>query len=80
MPKMINVIRRTVDGIVGFCHWTMTDGLKESECGYKDVGCHPKHCPKCGREITFDKPNAKHDGRRIRRTVDGIVGSLEGGE
>ena len=26
------------------------------------------------------QPNATHDGRRIRRTVDGIVGSLEDGE
>ena len=25
-------------------------------------------------------PNATHDGRRIRRTVDGIVGNLNGGE
>jgi len=24
--------------------------------------------------------NATHDGRRIRRTVDGIVGNLNGGE
>lgn len=38
-------------------------------------------CKDCGR--LFSRPGAKycayatHDGRRIRRTVDGIVGNLD---
>ena len=49
-------------------------------------------CPKCKREnwamavasgqcswCGWHEPNATHDGRHIRRTVDGIVGHSESG-
>jgi len=38
-------------------------------------------CHRCGTVTHIRKPaNATHDGRRIRRTVDGIVGNLNRGE